>query len=443
MRRLTKRMVRHILSLILAGRLALGASAAGAAAFVVNETNDLADAVVGDGICATNAGTCSLRAAVSEANATADADTISLPAATVRLTTGELTVSQPVTISGSGSTVSRIRGNRQSRLFHVLPSATLALSGLRIDHGKATVGGAIANEGNLQIDDCLIKANTAMQSDGGLGGAIYNTGSLEIGNSLFQTNLAIGGGAGFGGAIYNLAAVSLSNVYFLRNRAAGCGGGFYNKSGDVQIDDSRFERNSVSNSGGAVFLEGGTLKLDHSSLARNRARQIGGGLFTYAATHVSNSTIGRNRAAMGGGLFSRIAVEVTLDYVTIAENRAPNGGGVLNNGVLAMRNSVIADNLPSDCGGDPLLSNGHNLGSDTSCGLAGVGDLNNVDAGLKRTINVSTLRLYYVPVTGSPLLDAADTAACPADDERHTLRPIDGNGDMDPRCDIGSIEVGP
>ena len=36
--------------------------------WVVNTTDDLPDATPGDGICATSAGTCSLRAAIDEAN---------------------------------------------------------------------------------------------------------------------------------------------------------------------------------------------------------------------------------------------------------------------------------------------------------------------------------------------------------------------------------------
>lgn len=68
----------------LAAGLLLGASAvAHAATFTVDIT---ADAVPGDGICATAAGACSLRAAVQEANALAGPDTIDLPAGTYVLT---------------------------------------------------------------------------------------------------------------------------------------------------------------------------------------------------------------------------------------------------------------------------------------------------------------------------------------------------------------------
>lgn len=59
-------------------------SAALAADFAVNTTLDGADVLPGDGVCETSAGsgTCSLRAAIQEANAFAGADRIDLPAGT-------------------------------------------------------------------------------------------------------------------------------------------------------------------------------------------------------------------------------------------------------------------------------------------------------------------------------------------------------------------------
>jgi len=55
------------------------------ATFVVNSTDDAVDANIGDGICATASGFCTLRAAVQEANAHLGPDVISLPAGTYTL----------------------------------------------------------------------------------------------------------------------------------------------------------------------------------------------------------------------------------------------------------------------------------------------------------------------------------------------------------------------
>src|SRR5918992_238933 len=101
------------LALIVALVLALsGAELAGAAptTFVVNDSRDLVDARVGQNGCQTAAGTCTLRAAIQEANATSDADTIQLLAGfftiTIRgssNTQGDFDVTRPLTIVGAGA----------------------------------------------------------------------------------------------------------------------------------------------------------------------------------------------------------------------------------------------------------------------------------------------------------------------------------------------------
>src|SRR5580765_7041893 len=50
-----------------------------AADFIVNTTADTQDAAPGNGVCADSNGLCSLRAAITEANASPDADMIILP----------------------------------------------------------------------------------------------------------------------------------------------------------------------------------------------------------------------------------------------------------------------------------------------------------------------------------------------------------------------------
>ena len=65
---------------------------ASAAQFIVNSARDGVDANPGDGLCATAAGDCTLRAAIQESNALPGADVIFVPGAVYTLTipgTGE------------------------------------------------------------------------------------------------------------------------------------------------------------------------------------------------------------------------------------------------------------------------------------------------------------------------------------------------------------------
>jgi hypothetical protein len=45
-------------------------------------------------------------------------------------------------------------------------------------------------------------------------------------------------------------------------------------------------------------------------------------------------------------------------------------------------------------------------------------------------------------LTGSPAIDAGNNAACPLTDQRDGVRPVDGDGDNDPVCDMGAYELG-
>jgi len=90
-----------------------------AVTFVVNDTSDAHDGLVGNGVCSTPApGVCTLRAALDEANATTGA-TIQLPAGTFTLALGSLQVQTPVTIAGAGASATTISGNDLSAIFAV------------------------------------------------------------------------------------------------------------------------------------------------------------------------------------------------------------------------------------------------------------------------------------------------------------------------------------
>ncbi|HYV66156.1 MAG TPA: CSLREA domain-containing protein, partial [Myxococcales bacterium] len=117
-----------VVALILAAPLT-----ARAATFTVNSTADAVDVSPGDGVCATADGSCTLRAAIQEANALAGADTVVLPAGTYLLTlagagedgaaTGDLDITGDLIIAGAGAASTVVDGNGLDRVFHVDPAA--------------------------------------------------------------------------------------------------------------------------------------------------------------------------------------------------------------------------------------------------------------------------------------------------------------------------------
>src|SRR5437763_842708 len=99
----------------LAAACAVFAPHAGARQFTVNSIEDAVDVHPGDGICATESGVCTLRAAIQESNALPGADEVIVPGAVYLLTiggagedcsaTGDLDITDDLLVLGAGPKV--------------------------------------------------------------------------------------------------------------------------------------------------------------------------------------------------------------------------------------------------------------------------------------------------------------------------------------------------
>jgi hypothetical protein len=134
---------------------------------------------------------------------------------------------------------------------------------------------------------------------------------------------------------------------------------------------------------------------------------------------------------------------------TIANNVAPDwapstlfigqfGGGFVP--TLTLTNTIITGNqwyacekFASGTTGN-VVSGGNNLVQDDSCNPVG-SDLIVGDALLGPLADNGGPTLTHALLSGSPALDAADPAACPATDQRGVARP-QGAG-----CDVGAFEL--
>ncbi|MBI3783624.1 MAG: hypothetical protein HY270_09495 [Deltaproteobacteria bacterium] len=431
------------LALSVATVLSLGTLPTWALTFQVNTVSDAPDMMPGDGVCATMVGTCSLRAAVEEANALSGPDVVELPASPLKLTLGELDIGSELAIHGSGASLSAVRGNRRNRLLHVEIGASVSISGTAMKNGSADYGGAILNDGTLTVSDALIAANRVKRIDGGLGAGIFNNGTLTLLRTTLASNRALGCGCAFGGGLFNNGDASLDQVVLSRNRASGCGGAIFHNTGTLQINDSTLEYNSAGNSGGGLFHQDGIAQVEGTLLHRNRARKIGGGVFTYAELHVENSTLSSNYSKVGGGLFSSLTPITNLNNVTIAANHASDGAGILNNGSVTLHNTLVAANLPHNCSGNPLSSSGHNLSSDATCSLAANGDMVGINPVIGPLAANGGPTWTQALLASSPAIDAGDNVNCPAADQRGVARPLDGDLNGTSTCDIGAFEVSP
>src|SRR5262249_30684308 len=98
----------------------------------------------------------SLRAAVAAANTNPGADTINFgTTATIALTSGELDITDSVTINGPGADALTVSGNHASRVFGIAGDPTVSIAGLTVANGWTTDspgGGIRMTGGTLTLD---------------------------------------------------------------------------------------------------------------------------------------------------------------------------------------------------------------------------------------------------------------------------------------------------
>ncbi len=238
----------------------------------VTKTSDTA------GSCELN--DCSLREAIIAANAASGPDVIYVPPNTYTLSidgvgedaavTGDLDITDDLTIIGAGVGDTIIDGGGIDRVFDIIGPITVTLDGLRIQNGAADNGDGLKNEGGT-----VTLANIAVSNNDG--GGIRNQGIATLTNSMINDNHDRG--------IYNTGTLTITNGVISGNGASG--GGIANH-GKVEIINSTVTNNS---GGGINNFDNGTVQITNATISGNTAGVDGGGIENIAGTILLQNTI--------------------------------------------------------------------------------------------------------------------------------------------------------
>lgn len=355
-----------------------------------------------------NDGACGLREAITAANsdsafngcaAGSGSDVIVLGADEYRLErtgagedanlTGDLDIRTSLVIRGAGADLTRIRGDRDDRVFDIAPGipavpVTVAIEGVTIRNGDADFGGAILVRSGAGLAARAVSiVNNAAAQGGGI--AVY--GSLLIVDAAFHANAALSGGA-----IWSAPGASsdLRNVTFEGNTSA--------LSGSVATFNSPAVLNNVTMSQNIADSD-----LDDSG---------DGAVEANAELTIANSIIARNIDLSLGG-----SAQINPDCVI------GSGGSIASSG------HNLIGNIGSVC-----------------AFAAGVGDQIGTPV-LSINPRLQPFAVYggtvetMPPLGNSPAVEAGSPApagqpgACEATDARGVLRP------QGARCDIGASEL--
>jgi CSLREA domain-containing protein len=339
-------------------------------AFQVNDTNDRVDANLGDGLCRTSAGTCTLRAAIQQANMLSGADAIDLPGGvyTIRLGggavvdppdppggsvgfvwdpalfqdyEGDFDIGGPLTINGAGDASTIVDGGSPAfgsnpeqialdRIFEIHPNAgNVTISGLTIREGWAEdTGGGVMNHstGVVRLVDSTVRDNLAWNYGGGV-----HSGGPEDGICL--NTCPIGDGR-----------MEIVRTNFTGNRTEGKGGGIFSTMSSLAVIGSAAKKSTFTGNHadeGAAIYNGGELsptgsrariEVSHGAFEDNLVLADGGALYNEheGDLAVSDSSFTNNLAwGEGGAVDSGSKTSASIARSTFTGNRAGGEGGAV------------------------------------------------------------------------------------------------------------------
>jgi hypothetical protein len=364
-------------------------------------------------VCATATGTCTLRAAITEADLGDPAGPVpqvtfpsavspivdpalgDLPAdrVLVRGATGGTTISAAGFVHCDGTArfedVTLLGGGVDSRCEEAPPRDPEG----RIELARATLTGA-AVAGDMPGDVSLLVHQSTIS--GNAGAAILSDFTQLV---VTSSRIVDNGGGG----------IALDE-----------------HSGSVAVTDSVISGNQFG-----IGLQYGSVTVVRSLLADN----TGAAIYTSAGwAQVIDSTLSGNAIGVSEGFDGT----TTIRRSTLVGNGIGYQGGD-EYARLELAGSIIQGGIACQLGGTPLTSYGWNVASDSTCGLAGTGDQQGVDARLGPLADNGGPTQTHLPAAGSVARDAIPTGTaglCTGvlTDQRGVTRP------QGPACDRGAVE---
>lgn len=336
------------------------------------------------------------------------------PLTYVTILSGDLGKDDIYSITGVPG-IPSISGNNENA-YHVLvwdsPEESV-ISGLTVQGGKAdgfssialstalaqnNAAGIALLQGNLEIDNCIIRYNYATSSGGGL--YIYAPASVVFNENTVSGNISELRGAGiFSKGIINATYSSFTNNQAMGGNAWGGALSIADNSSPIDISYNLFKENSAIQ-GGAIYTASSLstpalVTAQKNTFLGNYAEIMGGAITNTASLSLVYNTFTENAVtetessgAVGGGAINNWT-NATLSLLnnSITGNQAEYGGGVFNLGELTYFGNIIAGNKETGLG----TGKGRDLVMTHVTGQAGItdGSLNNTGYNLFTTDGVA------------------------------------------------------
>jgi CSLREA domain-containing protein len=324
-------------------------------------------------------------------------------------------------------------------------------------------GGIALTGGDLTVTDSPISANQA--GDGGDGGAGGSGGDGGLGDLPAHRGTggnSSGGAGGDGGGYAGLALLSgspeISGTEIGANRAGAGGQGGSAGQGGVGAGTAATTGGGAGGAGGLGAGAGATSPSTpaFTNVTIDNNHPGDGGAGGFGGSGPGTTTSGAGGAGGFGGFTSGNSSAVTFVHATVTSNFIGSGGsagaagggssnlqgsagavgvvGGIQSGAasVGLRNTIVANNSASQCGGTfNAAQSGGNLEYPSSASCQGADITDNPLLGLPDDHGGRTWTMELG--AGSPAIDAV-SSGCAATDQRGVARPKGS------ACDIGALE---
>ena len=364
----------------------------------------------------------------------------------IRLTQGQLSISDTLTIDGSSVGGVVITGD--------VDGDDILVAGTQVTDVSASRG--------IDPLDDLLDDNSRVFD--------FLDSDLFGGSNVTLTGLTITGGRvpegekGGGIQFNSNGTLTLNQSAVSGNFAAGSdvdGGGIYSRSGDVSLNNSSVTGNFSDEDGGGIRTIFGDLSLTNSTVSGNISARDGGGIITsFGGVTLINSTISGNTSGRDGGGIGFNDSQIILANSTVTGNSASRvGGGIsfrsqsfFQRDSLSLQNSIVAGNTDDGSAPDVQAVGGaaidlvveHSLIGDSTGSeittASGTGNILNQSALLGPLADNGGPTLTHALLPGSPAIDAGDNALA-VDEGGNTLTTAQrGENRFNGTVDIGAFE---
>ena len=363
----------------------------------------------------------------------------------IRLTQGELSISDTLTIDGSSVGGVVITGDADGDDILIAGTQITDVSASRGDDPSTDLLDDNSRVFNFSDSDLFGASNVTLtgltitggQVSGGEkgGGVQFNSyGTLTLNESNVSGNIAVG------------------------NTAAG--GGIYSRFGDVSLNNSSVTGNVSDEDGGGIRTVFGLLTLTNSTVSGNISARDGGGIGTRFGDVTSiNSTISGNVSGRDGGGIGFNDSNIILVNSTVTGNSASRAGGGIGfrsdsfrqEDSLTLQNSIVSGNTDDGAAPDVLAFGAaidliveHSLIGDTTgfevTATSGTGNILNQSALLGPLTDNGGPTLTHALLPGSPGIDAGSNALAVDADGNPLTTDQRGENRFVETVDIGAVE---